>query len=226
MEAWYDIRLIRKAAARMHCRIINPIQDRRPGIPSMKPNTEKPIDAVMRFFTPELFVRYNSSDDEEADRADEDWESADQQYQSHLATIRPHLPSRVRKLADLCLHDAEVLSCERDVEPSSELPMIGAPPTPRLVIISVGREDTVVSLIYQLWETPRRREYEGRWPFSKRNPHWLYDEVDVAPSAEGRFLHRILFSDGLVLEIPFKSVFVHTIPMNATDDSVWSKQIA
>jgi len=30
----------------------------------------------MRFFTPELFIRFNSPDDMEADRADADWEAA------------------------------------------------------------------------------------------------------------------------------------------------------
>jgi hypothetical protein len=42
------------------------------------------------------------------------------------------------------------------------------------------------------------------------SPHqWLYDEVDEDPnSASGAFVHRILFSDGRVLEIPFRSVKV------------------
>jgi hypothetical protein len=192
----------------------------------MKLNTEKPSDAIMRFFAPELFVRYNSSDDEEADRADEDWETAIRRYQEHLTKLRPLMPAQVEKLADLRLHDVEVLSCERDAEPLPGGPALGSPPAPGWAIIPLGRDDAIVSLIYQLWDTPRRREYEGRWPFSKQNPHWLYDEVDVDPSGDARFLHRVLFSDGTELEIPFTSVLVHTTPTKAADDPSWSKRIA
>jgi hypothetical protein len=31
------------------------------------------FEAIMRFFTPELYDRFNSADDDEADRADESW---------------------------------------------------------------------------------------------------------------------------------------------------------
>lgn len=39
----------------------------------------------------------------------------------------------------------------------------------------------------------------------------MYDEVDVAPGKPGRFIHRILFSDGVTAEIPFAIVFIHTV---------------
>ncbi|APW61177.1 hypothetical protein [Paludisphaera borealis] len=68
--------------------------------------------------------------------------------------------------------------------------------------------------------------YKGAWPLSKQRAHWLYDEVDVDSESQGALLHRVLFSDGIILEIPFKSVWIHTVPMRASDDAVWSKQIA
>lgn len=180
----------------------------------------------MRFFTPDLFVQYNSSNDDVADRADEAWEAAVQQYQAHLAKLRALMPTQVKKLADFCLHDAEVLAYDRAVETSSTLSMIGLLAAPGLAIVSVKQENAIVSLFYRLWDEPRRHQYKGNWPFSKQRPHWLYDEIDVSPFTDAMFLHRILFSDGIILEIPFESVLVHTVPMQSIDDPAWSKQIA
>ena len=42
----------------------------------MKPRTGKPTDPIMKFFTPELYLRFNSPDDQVADRADVDGEAA------------------------------------------------------------------------------------------------------------------------------------------------------
>jgi hypothetical protein len=42
---------------------------------------------MMKFFTPELYIRYNSKEDAEADRADEDWEKSIRNYKSHLETL-------------------------------------------------------------------------------------------------------------------------------------------
>src|SRR5439155_1551888 len=74
---------------RWHCRIINRTRDPRRGIPSMKHPTDRPTEQVMRFFTPELYVQFNSPDDEVADRANEAWETALQSYQNHLTALRP-----------------------------------------------------------------------------------------------------------------------------------------
>jgi hypothetical protein len=43
---------------------------------------------------------------------------------------------------------------------------------------------------------------------------WLYEEVDLMNDHRGPFVHRILFSTGISLEIPFVSVIIHqfTVP--------------
>ena len=79
----------------------------------------------MRFFTPELYVRFNSSDEDQANAADAAWEAALQGYQKHLDGIRERLPSQVRKLSALNLHDAEVLAFEEVAEPAFTLPSEG-----------------------------------------------------------------------------------------------------
>ena len=68
---------------------------------------------MMRFFTPELYLRYNSLVDAVANRADEDWEKAICDYNKHLAKYAKQMNPRVKYLAEaLCLHDAELISLE------------------------------------------------------------------------------------------------------------------
>jgi hypothetical protein len=80
-----------------------------------------------------------------------------------------------------------------------------------LAVLSVKHDGRVLSLIYLLWDRVRNHESVADWPFSKLRVHWLYDEIDIAPAGRGMFLHRILLSDGRVLEIPFVSVVIHDL---------------
>jgi hypothetical protein len=192
----------------------------------MKPQAEKPFEKVMRFFTPELFIEFNSSDDEVADRADKAWEAAIQEYHRHLAGLRDQIPTQVRKLSELCLHDAELLAFDQPSEPFFPLPFEPLPFWSGFAILSVKLDDKIVSLIYVLWDHIRKFQPKEPWPFSKQRPHWLYDEIDVAPVPGGRFLHRVLFSDGMVWEIPFVSALIHRLTLQATDASDASRQIA
>jgi hypothetical protein len=170
----------------------------------------------MQFFTPDLYLRFNSPDDDDADRADEAWETAIRAYQAHLASLRDRTPSPVRKLADLCLHDAELLGRDQAIEPFFTFPGEPFGPFPMwsaVGILSVKQDDTIVSLLYALWDRIRDYPASENWPFSPLRPHWLYDEIDVAPHSRGMFLHRILFSDGGVIEVPFVSVVIHRVPL-------------
>jgi hypothetical protein len=164
----------------------------------------------MRFFTPELYVQFNSPDDAEADRADEAWEEAIRAYRQHLDHIRDRLPSQVRELAELCLHDAELLACN----PHEDMafpphPVWPAPFWSVLAVLSLKQAQTVTNLIYMLWDGIREYAPQRDWPFSKERKQWMYDEVDVAADSRGAFLHRVLFSDGSVMEVPFLAVVIH-----------------
>lgn len=194
----------------------------------MKPRTEKPSDEVMRFFTRDLYLRFNSPRDDEAHRADETWEAAIRAYHRHLNQIRDKLPPDVRKLAKLCLHDAELLACN-EAAPHNGLAKITlgtGRPVAAVAVLSLPQNDKLLSLIYFLWDRIREHHPTAHWPFSKSRKHWLYDELDLAPNQRGRFLHRILMSDGTVLEIPFISLIAHTFPLPAPADHQHSRQIA
>lgn len=194
----------------------------------MKPLFEKPFEQVMKFFTPDLILRFNSSDDEEeADRANEEWELAIQAYRDHLDGLQDQFPSQVKKLARLCLHDAEILASEEPIEEFLPLYPFGSFPFwARFSILSVRQDNEVTSLIYALWDRVRKHQATGNWPFSKVRTHWLYDEVDVSSPHRGMFLHRVLLSDGTILEIPFLSALIHGIPLSGSPESDASRQIA
>lgn len=183
----------------------------------------------MRFFTPDLYVRFNSPDDPEADEADAAWEAALAGYREHLDRLRDRMSPQVRKLAGLCLHDAELLACDQAVEPAFPFPFepFGFPPLwSAMAVVSVKHEGQVTSLVYALWDRLREYPAAAGWPFSRARTHWLYDEVDLAPGPRPAFLHRILLSDGRVLEVPFLSAFVHTAPLTPPADGVRVRQSA
>jgi hypothetical protein len=188
-------------------------------IRSMKPQTEKLSKPKMRFFTRELYIQFNSPDEDEADRADEAWEKALQAYQRHLESLNEKMPEQVRKLAGLCLHDAEVLAEKLNIEPVASPPTEPSWPGPlwwAVCILTVEQEGKMLSLIYSLWDHVREYAPPGDWPFSKIHKHWLYDEVDSVGGSQGLFLHRVLFSDGKIAEIPFVSVIMHTVTLPAS----------
>jgi len=181
----------------------------------------------MKFFTPELFIKFNSPDDVVADRADEDWEAAIREYRSHLEGLRDQMPSQVKELAGLSLHDAELLACELPIE--RFLALTDIQPFPfwfGFATLSVKQGDEIFSLFYVLWDRVRRHQSIESWPFSKLRTHWLYDEVDVDPIGRGMFLHRVLLSDGTVIEIPFVSALIHNFPLQEGRQSDASRQIS
>jgi len=179
---------------------------------SMKPPTEKPSESGMRFFTPELYLRFNSSDDDIADRANEEWEEALEGYGEQLTRLRSKMPSPVRELADMCFHDWDFLGLDlRNQALNGWNGHQDANLWLEFAIVSLHEKNEVISLIYTIWDHVRENEPQTDWPFSKNRSHWMYDEIDLAPNRNELFVHRILFSNGRVLEIPFRSVMIHRV---------------
>jgi hypothetical protein len=169
----------------------------------------------MKYFTPELYQQFNSFDVEEAERADEAWDRAENAYKERLTSIQEHMPSPVVKLSELCLHDALVLARVVQAQPDGPYSV----PVPYLwtavAIISVAIGEEAVSLIYSLSDHTTTRDAPDGWRFSEHQEQWLYDEVDLTNDGKGPFIHRILFSSGVTLEIPFVSVIIHRFTLPA-----------
>ncbi|AMV28131.1 hypothetical protein VT84_27240 [Gemmata sp. SH-PL17] len=178
----------------------------------------------MRFFTPELYIRFNSPNEDEADRAYQEWEKAAEQYAQHLKIFRDRTPSQIQRLAELSLHDCLVLSRVEQTQAGARHfsreffrefhPALVVPFWYSVAIITVKDEGTIRSLIYCLWDNVRVRPQPEGWRFSKEGEHWLYDEIEsvtddrMGPWGAG-YLHRILLSTGVELEIPFTTLFIH-----------------
>lgn len=183
----------------------------------MKHQIEKPVEPVMRFFTPARFIRFNSPDDDIADRANQEWETVLAEYREHLDQIWPRISKDAERLAQLNLHDAELLDPARAVDCKTHFRFeaLGPPAmsfTP--AIFPLKQDDQILTLIYLLSGDVRSHVPVRKWPFSKQRPHCLYDEVDIGLKQRGPFVHRLLISDGRVLEIPFLSVSIHSTPLS------------
>ncbi len=147
----------------------------------------------MKFFTPELYVRFNSAVTSVANRANADWELALAAYRKHRRSIRLKLPASVACLAnDTCLHDAEYLGFTKMTMPAM---------TGDMVLIAVRKDGAVNFLVYVLDGEPMVTRPLEADVFDVAQPHWLYDEIDIARA--GVFQHDILLSDGRVLSVQF-----------------------
>ena len=150
----------------------------------------------MKYFTPELFVRLQSSDADTADKADEEWEGALMRYRRRLDRIRSDLPRAARHLAfDLQLHDAEVLSMARENGRFVSVLRLSTPPA-RTVILT-----------YRLAGEAKIDRAALPSPYRSSEANWLYDEVDVV-SGKKVYRHFILLSNGWQLELHFRELSI------------------
>lgn len=159
----------------------------------------------MRFFTPELVMQLNSSDDEKVEKAMEQWEKASAAYRDHLRELQPKMPPQSRAVTTLSLHDWKVVKIA---------PEDAARETRATALIALKHNENLLLVVYLLSEKLRRIDPPAGWPSSADRVHWLYDELDADRSGQASFVHRILFSDGTTLVVPFSSCFLAQLAAN------------
>ncbi len=149
----------------------------------------------MKFFTPELYLKLNSSDDKVVEEAHDKWEQALIDYKNHLHDISK-FSEPIRKCAEtLCLHDARFLN--------RPWPLEG-----EIVNLALEHQSKFIFLIYCLAERPLCQIVNQRWPFKNGSDYvWLYDEFDVTD--QGILQHEILISSGHLMTIKFYEMFKH-----------------
>lgn len=173
----------------------------------------------MKYFTPQLYQQFNSFDVDEAERADEAWDKGEMAYKERLCSLKPQMPSQVVTFAQLCLHDGEVLSRTEQAEPIGGINAFAGPfpyPMPLWTAVAtmfVKLGDELVAILYSLADHVRTTPAPENWRFSKEQEQWLYDEVDVDTNAGGPFIHRILFSTGITIEIRFVNVIIQKVKL-------------
>ena len=148
----------------------------------------------MKYFTADLYERFNSADIDAATNAELAWEQALSRYKSRLNRIRKELPDDVRFLADeLCLHDAELLQLSK---------------SDTAVLIMARQSNAFFWLEYSLTEPATIDAPRPSSAFSEFAVRWLYDEVDRVGT--GRFSHEILLSNGQEIRLVFDSAQVRS----------------
>ncbi len=190
----------------------------------MKRKTDMPSEHKMLFFTPELYRRYNSQDNEIALAADVEWEAAIVRYHQYLAMLHEKMPSQVIELSKLCLHDGDILQRQEQKHPLHSWCFEDWPGHTRVwpfcygaATLAVRLDNELVTLFYFLRDPVAEQPAAEDWPFSKEREHWLYDEVHWQNGAEGSFTHLILLSSGVVLTVPFGTVLISRYPLTSAN---------
>ena len=167
----------------------------------------------MKYFTPELYIQFNSADEKEADRAFDLWEKAIEKYQNAVQANRGLFSTGIKEfLEHYNLHDGRLVRKDTStVEsiwrqfPNSLMESVYS--------ISLIQNGNVVVLNYILSGDVRTVEPDGNWPFPKSKGGWLYDEIHKEDRAEigHMWSHHILLSDGTELIVPFLDMFIQKI---------------
>jgi hypothetical protein len=86
----------------IRCPTTSQILVHRQAIRFTKRQTDMPFEYAMRFFTPELYLRFNSRNNDEALEADQEWEVAIASYNARLEALRIKMPSQVVTRKSYC----------------------------------------------------------------------------------------------------------------------------
>jgi hypothetical protein len=159
----------------------------------------------MKYFTPDLLLRFAATDDAIADAASEEWDRVHAKYVEHLEAIEPELPRSFRRLLrNVCLHDARVLTITVDEKPY--LSILLRPLKPR------KPEDRFLEIRYHLLGKPQFARHAALAEEGSPYQRWLYDEVDVLKEDPfAVFTHSILLTGGVELRIRFSDVSVRRL---------------
>lgn len=150
---------------------------------------------TMKHTYPDLLVRINDAEGEEAEALYDQWDANERAARAYYAGIKGRLPPKLVEFAEmLCLHDADWMGL--NVLPSRDGNRLD------VAAINVRQQDNVITLVYDLLEEP---QWSGPEPasriWSNEQVIWLYDEIGLLNDTT--FTHEILLSNGKVLRLVF-----------------------
>ena len=161
---------------------------------------DDPLDGEfvnMQYFTPELVLNLNSSDGDVVDEAMARWEKAVDSYQKHLRKLRNEMPEELQPITHLSLHDWKLVKLWHGP---------GRRGGSVMLVLQNGEDMFVLS--YRLSDKLRRSNAPEGWSSEAGHVEWLYDEVDFDTENQKSYIHRVLFSDGTILALPFSQCSV------------------
>jgi hypothetical protein len=163
----------------------------------------------MKYLRPEILVRSNSRDLEEAVKAGDEWDAALQRYRRHLNTVKKRLPAKAVCFVDeLFLHDSEFIGLNLyRLDP----PAFG-PAVTKCARAFVRTDQALIVIDYQF-----AVEFEiesGLLPerLVSGQPLWLYDEFDF-DEVRRLAMHEVFLSNGSVIKFLFHSFDYAVFPL-------------
>lgn len=157
----------------------------------------------MKYFKPELLARCRSQDDNEADAAAQEWDSACEAYRDRLAAISAtgQLPPDVVRLCSaFSLHDARLLGAAFGTEQS---PLFG-------LLLRLEGPGKVLQLDYFPVPGPEGGVSVRPQGAPQKEVWVLYDEFDH-DEARDFYTHSLLLSDGREIEVRFENFTVRIL---------------
>lgn len=188
----------------------------------------------MKFFTPELYSRYNSPDLDVAEAAESEWDAAAAAYQEHFQAIVDRLGSQTRTFfSTSCFHDSEVLEMRELIAEecywATSRPEPGRDRRPvRFFVFVLRSAENLTTVTYVLRRSVGSTRHDAQ-VFASARKFWLFDELVIDPiwleERRGAFaahedappkpelVHSILFSDGSEVVLAFSEVFAINLPL-------------
>jgi hypothetical protein len=152
----------------------------------------------MKFFTPELHVRFQDFTNNAAmNGADAAFEAAQERYDQHLQAIEPEMPPCYRQFDGLLLHDAHVWTIARQ---GDELIMV--------LHKDIPPRDVVI-LTYTLSEEPWIDQEAFPPLYRSHVMDFTCDEFDlIDEGGRKEIVQSILFGNGWEIRLRFRDVKV------------------
>jgi hypothetical protein len=149
-------------------------------------------ETPMKYFTPELYIRGNSPDEDVVDGVEEEWERAIRRYRRRWGKIKAALPEGVRRFHDerICLHDARLLRLGREGD-RFIMVLETEPPARDLAILTFTLTAPPTVVPDALPEDLRGSE-----------PYWLYEEFDL--DERKRCCFEVFFNNGWLIKLQFR----------------------
>jgi hypothetical protein len=153
----------------------------------------------MKYFTPDLVVRFGSKDDAVADAAEREWEEAGDRYVAYLDTIRPHLSAGLRAIDEsYYLHDSLIRGMGQQGSTFSMILQLDTPP------------QSILTFTYDLVEPPviTRDVLPQEQRTTGDIVSWQYNEIEIIPGDPPTWREALLLSNGWELALHFRDVQV------------------
>jgi hypothetical protein len=159
----------------------------------------------MKYFTPELYARGQSQDDDVLDEVEQRWEEASERYVAYLRSVEGALPPGIRHIHDsYYLHDSVILSMGRQGDRFVMVLQLDVPPHDRLSDLLVFTYELAGEPVIDREALPP----ELRCPVQVE---WMYDEVEMAPGGAAGWVQSILLSNGWEVRLPLRDVHVQQL---------------